>query len=451
MKKCPYCKASINDFNSYCPYCEKPLISNLNKRRSESINQIDIESNKTESDFLNVNGNEPEIYDENLGQQYLKRASFYYRKKESLDALKNLNLAIDHFKETNDSLNLAISHNELGLIQEENGYYDDSIFQFEQAIKNFEKINETSKIILAYNNLANVYYIIKDIENSYEFYNKALQLAQQSNLTSEEIKTSSNLVDILFLLKEFNKTEKILNRNLEYFNQINDFYGSIVTLIKLGKLYYKLNSKNYQKSLEKLSKAIEAINKFEKNLSKEVLNQVRWECLFYLGKLHRKIEDFQNSENYFLRSLDAIRLFEDNESLDQAKIQKNLGKLYIDKGDYKNAIEQFNLSCKILHKFGEDFQEARYKFKMAQIYYDQVGNEYEAINLYEESLEIFEDINYTQKSAEILLKLGDIYNNRGNVDLAISNWSQAKEYYEILKDEYKATLITEKIRSLSNT
>ncbi len=88
---------------------------------------------------------------------------------------------------------------------------------------------------------------------------------------------------------------------------------------------------------------------------------------------------------------------------------------------------------------------------MAQIYYDQIGNEYEAINLYEESLEIFEDINYRQKSAEILLKLGDIYNNRGNVDLAISNWSQAKIYYEILKDEYKATLITEKIRSLSNT
>ena len=451
MKKCPYCKASIDDFNSYCPYCEKPLISNLNKRHSERINQIDIGSNKAESDFLNGNGKEPEIYDENLGQQYLKKASFYLRKKEFLDALKNLNLAIGYFKETNDSFNLAISHNELGLIQEENGYYDDSIFQFEQAIKNFEKIKEKSKLILAYNNLANVYYIIKDIEHSYDFYNKALQLAQQSNLTSEEIKTSSNLVDVLFLLKEFNKIEKTLNRNLEYFNQIKDFYGSIVTLIKLGKLYYKLNSKNYQKSLEKLSKALEAINKSEEKVSKDILNQVRWECLFYLGKLHRKIEDFQNSKNYFLRSLDAIRLYEDKESLDQAKIQKNLGKLYIDKGDYKNAIDCFNLSCKIFHKFGEDFQEARYKFKMAQIYYDQIGNEYEAINLYEESLEIFEDINYTQKSAEILLKLGDIYNNRGNVDLAISNWSQAKEYYEILKDEYKATIITEKIRSLSNT
>ncbi|MFX1394882.1 MAG: tetratricopeptide repeat protein [Promethearchaeota archaeon] len=469
---CPYCGNYIESDWDYCQHCNKPLLVNLGEKRLKSDQIFDKELLKLdhyhiEEDYFdyniikdeNIEKKIDEINDildqkqklgESIGTTLLEKASLYYKKRDSYTSLKILEIALSYFIEENDFLNIAISHNEIGLIQEEHGFFDDAINHFEESIENLKKINAYRNLILVYNNLANVYYQVNDLEHSYEFYNEGLKLAQQNNFISEEIKTSSNLVDVLFSLKNYDKIKILLNRNLEYFRQSGDTYGTIISLIKLGRLNYHLGSNNYQYSQEYLIDALDLINNIKSQNFLLINAQFKWECYLYLGKLNLFWKNYKEAEDYLLKSLEAIRIFELRENLIEAKILRNIAKFYRIKGDYKNAIDFYDLSSEIYYKFGNDYKLARLKCKKAQIYLDKIENESEAIKNYEEALEIFNDLNYIKNSAEILHKLGDIYINNGNIALALYNFELARNYYQELQDHYNLNILTEKIKSLED-
>ena len=471
---CPYCENYVEPDWDYCNHCNKPLIVNLERKKRRSFSQtidndlatsnqyhmaeelydyniINDEKIEKKIDEINRNLEQKQSLGESFGSLLLEKASLYYKKRDLSTSLKVLELALNYFMEEEDSLNLAISHNEIGLIHEENGFFDDAIYHFQQSIGYLKKINDDRKLILVYNNLANNYFLIDDLEHSYEFYNKALKLAERNNFISEEIKTSSNLIDVLFSLKNLDKVKKILNRNLEYFRQSGDAYGTIISYIKLGKLNYHLGSNNYQYSHQNLIDALDLINNVKSQTSILINAQLKWECHLYLGKLNLFWKNYGEAEDYFLKSLEAVRIFELGESLNEANILKNLAKFYTIKGEYQNAIDYYNLSNEIYYKFGNDIKVSQLKLKIAQIFLDNIGNESEAINNYENALEIFEEQNYIKNSAEILHKLGDIYINKGIIELALSNWQKALNYYQDLLDEYNSNLITEKIKSLGSS
>ena len=476
MKSCPYCYQPVEDNWSYCHHCNKPLIVNIDSETEKRISHIYdddigniydyqveddlyennvIKDEKIEERIEEINEilDEPQILGKTTGKFYLEKASLYYKNRDLATSLKFLEMALKNFKEENDILNLAITHNEIGLLNEENGFYDNAIYQFQQSIENLQKLNESSKLILIYNNLANIYYLIKDLEHSYEYYSKALDLAKQENLLSEEIKTSSNIVDILFLLKNYDKIKRILTRNLDYFKQTGEIYGVIITLIKIGKLNYHLGSDNYEYSHEKLIEALELINSAE--LQKKLIHhnkaQLEWECSLYLGKLSLLQNNNKEAEDYLLKSLNSIRSYELGVNLNEAKVLKNLAKTYEEMGENQRAIDYYTMASEVYYKFGDDIKVASLKNEIASVYLNKLKNDSEAINNYEDALEIFEDQSYMKESADILQKLGDIYINKSIIELALSHWEKARDIYREILDEVNLNLVMEKINTLNNS
>ena len=221
--------------------------------------------------------------------------------------------------------------------------------------------------------------------------------------------------------------------------------------MKLGKLGYYLGSNSYKYSHKNLVDALDLIYILKDQTSISVKAQLKWECYLYLGKLNSLSNNYKEAEDYLFKSLEEIRLFELGESLNEAKILKDLAKLYEVKGEYKNAIDYYSLSNEIYYKFGDEYKVAQLLRKMARIYLDKLENETEAIKNYEKALEIFEDQNYLKESADVLHRIGEIYVTKGIIELALSNWEKAKRYYADLLDEVNLNLITEKIKSLINS
>ena len=483
MKSCPYCKITIEDHWSYCPHCNKPLIVNLQNKLKRTGKQIFDNKSEFYNDKTNLisslqseepydsNINQDEeieqriqkidetlqqkmIFGESIGSLLLEKSSLYYQKRDLSTSLKILESALNNFLDENDLMNAAISHNEIGLIHEDTGFFDDAIYHFEQAIEIFENIHDYNKLIQVYNNLANIYYILKDLEHSYGYYDNALKLAEQENLTLEEIKTSSNIVEILFLLKDFDKIKNILMRNIEYFRHTGDIYGVIVSLSKLGKLYYHLGHDHlghdhFKQAYQYLQDALELIKKMGNHSKILIKAKLKWECFLYLGKLNLLWNNEELAEEYLLKSLKTVRIFE-NESIKESLVLENLAKLHELKDEYQIAINYYNLCNKIYYRFGNDFKVAEIKYKIAQIYMDIIQNESEAIRYFEEALENFEDLNYSKETAEIYHKLGDVYLNKGIIELALEYFEKAKKIYDEFQDEYNLNLITEKMRSLTN-
>jgi tetratricopeptide (TPR) repeat protein len=477
---CPYCNRSIKSDWSYCHHCNKPLLTDIASEIGDLESANDEKFISSIEDHLNFKKTlkyreslyEQEYFDEEtlfnqlneidkkiekkliqgepIGFLILEKSSIYYKRKEYNNAVNVLKTASNEFQHDHDFLNIAVCHNEIGLIQEDLGYFDDAIYHFERAIENLKKTDKNSKLIKVYNNIANVYHLIGDIEQSYKFYDKGLQLSQQENLISEEIKTSSNLVEILFKLRNYEKIDKILNRNYDYFSHLGDLYGLLITLTKMGKLNYFLGKEYFDLSIQKLSRVIEVTNELELSaqISQETKAMLQWEPFFYLGKVYTDLNDFKTAEENFIQSLEAIRNFQiEDQYINEGIVLENLGKLFEIVGLNSKAIQYYTLAKRIYDKYGNDLKKILCVTKIAELYLNE--NETESIKYFEAALEGYEKLNYLKKIAEIQHKLGDLYINKGLNDLALSYFQFARDNFLELNDKLNVNLINEKINSLT--
>ena len=466
MPNCPFCKKPIESYWSYCQYCNKPLIININDISSvnhSSFNEMDFHNGK--GFYENFNGEKEENDEDlkeidtrlsgleksgkNMGPLLLKKASLFYKKREYSSALNNLKLALHNFEEDKDQLNIAVCHNELGLINEELGYYDQAIYHFDISMNILETIADLQKLIQVLNNIGNIYFIINDLEQSYSYYQKALSLAEKEKLELEAVKSSSNLVEVLFLLKDYQRILKILKTNLEFFSNSHDFYGTALTFLKFGKVYYHFGEGYYDQANNYLIDTLTLINRIERKITPLTKARLEWECFLYLAKLNILWENDVEAENYLLKSLELIRTFEIQNHINEGLVLENLARFYSIKGEDNKAIDFFKLAIEIYEKYGNKIKIAEIQKEIAEIFKEFLQDFEKAKVFYEKALEIYETEHYYKESAEILNKLGEIYKEQKIIYLAIKSFKKAGRYYSEVKDEYNFTLLNQKIKSLT--
>jgi tetratricopeptide (TPR) repeat protein len=472
MNKCPFCRSPIEISWSYCRSCNKPLISNIDILYNNRVRPIPDGTSIYPNDF----GEEEELFDvtiiddetieyelsqleiqltdserigKNMGDLLLKKASLFYKKRDFSNALKNLELALENFKEEENTMNLIITHNEIGLIHEETGFFDQAIYHFDRALSFIEEIDDDIKKIQVLNNIGNVYHLINDLENANKYYQKALTLADGENLELEAIKTASNMVEILLSLEDFDRVKKILKRNLDFFIQTDDIYGVIQTRTKYGKMFYHLGEEYYDQSFNSLTSALELVDGIKNQVSIFIRKKLEWECFLYLGYLHTLWDNLE-AEDYLLKSLEAVRTFEIQENVKEGIVLEAIAKFYSLKGEDRKAIDYFTYSKDIYQKFGDKLKIAEMKYQVAQIFQEYIQDDQKAIQYYEEALEIYENLNQSKIAADIHSKLGDIHISK-HIDLALSNFEVAKKLYAELEDEYNKAIIDGKINSLKDT
>ena len=473
MNKCPFCRSPVEISWSYCRNCNKPLISNVDilynnrlrpipdgtsiyanefgeEEESFDVNIIDDETIEYELSQLEIQLTDSERIGHNMGNLLLKKASLFYKKRDFSNALKNLELALENFKEEENLMNLIITHNEIGLIHEETGFFDQAIYHFDRALSFIEEIDDNIKKIQVLNNLGNVYHLINDLENANKYYQKALTLADGENLELEAIKTASNMVEILLSLEEYDRVKRILKRNLDFFIQTDDIYGVIQTRIKYGKMFYHLGEEYYDQSFNSLTGALELVDGIKNNVSIFIRKKLEWECFLYLGYLHTLWDNLE-AEDYLLKSLEAVRTFEIQENVKEGIVLEAIAKFYLLKGEDRKAIDYFNYSKDIYQKFGDKLKIAEMKYHVAKIFQEYIQDDQKAIQYYEEALEIYENLNKSKIGADIHNKLGDIYVSKQLYDLARSNFEIAKKLYAELEDEYNKAIMDGKINSLKDT
>lgn len=473
MKNCPYCNVIIEEEYPYCPNCNKPLISNL---RTVANGRLRTRYSETEF-FLPKMEEEDETYEEIIikdeqiernikkideilerkevlgdpipGSLFLEKSSLYYKIRDLPNALKNLEFALKNFEDEDDVFNMAICHNEMGLIQEDIGFFDQAIYHFNRSLEIVKDVTDNQRVIKILNNLGNIYYLIKDLEHSYEYYQEALELSKQENLVFEEVKTSSNLVEVLYLLRDYDRVGRILSKNAEFFKQNEDIYGIISNEIKFGKLYF-LQGEDFDLAYQYLNRAFDLIESIKDTTTIYIRSTLEWECLLYLGKLYLLWGNLLEAENCLIKSLNAIRIFSINDNIYEGDVLECLAEMYTINESNEKAIEYYNLAFDIYYKYGDNKKCAEIKFKIGSIILDFKLDKLNSIKYFEESLDIYEDLHYIKEAADILLKLGDLYISRGIPDIALLNLERARDYYKELQDENMSNLINEKIKSLNN-
>ncbi|MFW9952440.1 MAG: tetratricopeptide repeat protein, partial [Candidatus Thorarchaeota archaeon] len=336
----------------------------------------------------------------------------------------------------------------LGLINEEVGYYDQAIYHFDSAINILDLLGDNQKLVQVFNNIGNVYNILNDLEQSYNYYQKALNLAENENLELEAVKTSSNLVEVLFSLKDYDRILRILKNNLDFFSANHDLYGTVLTLLKFGKVYYHLGEGYYDQAHNYLNDTLALIKRIDAQLSRATKARLEWECFLYIAKLNILWDNDNEAEDYLLKSLEIIRTYEIQDHINEALVLENIANFHSIKGDDKKAIEYFMLAIEIYTKYGNKVKIAEIQKEIGTIFKEYIQDIEKAKTFFESALEIYEAEHYFKQSATILQILGDIFTKENNLDLAKTFYEKASKYYSEINDEYNNSIITQKLKSL---
>ncbi len=205
----------------------------------------------------------------------------------------------------------------------------------------------------------------------------------------------------LIELRELEEGKELL---LSLMNKIDDKERKQKLMIQIAFAEFDLN--NYEKAFK---------------ISHEILNtsesdEVKADCFNLFGWIeYYKNNDLDKSLEHFHESL---KLYEkSNQSLQEVKLEGNIGNIYNIKGDSQNAEKYWNLALNKNLSIGNLDQEAIHQLNYGVYYYDNLEFE-KSVKQYERSLDIFSSLG--NKNGQIL-----VLNNLGEVNLIMSNYQES--------------------------
>ncbi|MBI5679981.1 MAG: tetratricopeptide repeat protein [Methanobacterium sp.] len=265
---------------------------------------------------------------------------------------------------------------------------------------------------------------------------------------SDDPKFSKNIINILKYLK-LNKYNKAIEETRKSLNLLITPMERIVLSIIAGNCYYMIGNQESAKNHYKDALQIFENENFKRIYEKEVpkgmstvLNNLGM-VYFDKGELNKALESFEKSieinQEIGYKKGEAINLsnlgliYLDKEAINLS----NLGLIYLDKGELNKALESFEKSIEINQEIGYKKGEADDLGNMG-IIYKKMNNYEEALNYHERALGIDKKIGDRYGEAIDLANLGVIYKKMNKPEKAVTTSQKAFELLEELGDtKYK--------------
>jgi tetratricopeptide (TPR) repeat protein len=152
---------------------------------------------------------------------------------------------------------------------------------------------------------------------------------------------------------------------------------------------------------------------------------------FILGNYYYKNFDFNNSQRYYQEALNEFDKSGDQIGL--ANAYRQIGKILLEIGQYKVALEYFQKSLKISEQLDDKKGISDSLNQIGRLYQDK-GNYDGALNHYEKVLEIAEKIEYTKGISASLNNIGNIHYLKGEHVAALKYYEKSLELKEKISD-----------------
>ncbi len=275
--------------------------------------------------------------------------SYYYQDKFD-DALKYYMKANPYFYLLKDSINIAGTLRNIGLIHLYKSNYNDALTAYEQSLKICTNLNDTGCIAVCYQQMGIILGDLDKLNMQQHYYTKAIKLY---NLLNDKKSTAD------------------INLNMGYsFIRQGDY--------KKGSACYNEALKVY-KNLKDSSRVASVYNN--------------------LGCLYMRTKEFKKATNYYIQSEQIFTALNDKFGLIHTYM--GLGDLYTSYNDKEKAITYYNKSEQINKTIGltnermSNFQKLYYAYKDMEEYK-------QAISVLEDYYELKDSVYYASQNDKVL-------------------------------------------------
>ncbi|NOY38576.1 MAG: tetratricopeptide repeat protein [Chlorobi bacterium] len=251
---------------------------------------------------------------------------------------------------------LADTRNKIGITYGMEGYYDSSLYYFQQSLELYADLGQRIKVANCQNNMGNVYKYLGKYDLSVDSYNKALQSYAEVNDSGGIASSYDNLGIVFDLQGNYREALDYYFKALRLREAVGDTAELTNSLCNIGIMYYYLS--DYEKAREYQEKNLE--------LSKAI-KDLRGEGIAY----------------------------------------NNLGSISKRQGNAEQAITYYRNALKIFESSGERHAITDTHIYMADLFIKQ-GKTGEAKSHLDKALSLGEDIQYSQGVANASLGLGKL-------------------------------------------
>lgn len=351
-------------------------------------------------------------------------------------ALVYYNLALESFKEQEDTYWVATALNNIGIVNDLQGHYDQAVAYYSEGLALREEIGDSLGIASSLNNLGIVNRIQGRHDEALIFYKRALAIREALG-NKQHIATSLNNIGVL-LDKEGRYEEAISyhERSLAIKEELGNRRGIASSMLNIGTIYHKQGK--YEDALSLYGRAV-TIDSTQGN--KHGLGLVKQAQ----GVAYKAKGDYDKALTHFFESL-ALRE-EINDQKGIGHVSLNIGSLYYALGDHDEALEFLERARRVNESIGYKDGIATVHNNLGNVYRDEEAYDL-ALAQYEQALHLREEIGDQKGISSTLANIGRLYVVQNDYASAIGQFEQALEIDKKLGD---AGSLADRLRSIGST
>jgi tetratricopeptide (TPR) repeat protein len=252
------------------------------------------------------------------------------------------------------------------------------------------------------------------MEKSFETGTEAEKYANKEGLNSMKGTILLSLGKSATISGDYQLAQEYLKKAVTAFEETKNYSELAKTLMNIGLAYKK--TAEYEKADKYFLSAIE-LSKQHKLIDQLAGAEVNRATMFFtIGEFDKAMDSYQKVLPIYLELKDTLRY---------AKVVMNIGLIYWNWNKNDLALEK-QLEAKSLLEKKKDFVElARVNNNIGRLYYQDLKDTTKALEYYEKSLEIRQNIGSQDGMAVVLSNIGNIYSDKKQFKTAFEYYNKA--------------------------
>ncbi|PCH98897.1 MAG: hypothetical protein COB85_00935 [Bacteroidetes bacterium] len=291
--------------------------------------------------------------------------------------------------------------NNIGYIYEHLGDIEKGLEYYRRSLEILKESGDKNGVATLFNNIAHIYYHQGDIEEALEYYNMSLKIL-------EEIGDKKSMAGSLNNIGQVHQNHGNVAEGFEYYfkslkirEEIGDKNGEAQSLNNIGTIYY--DQGDNERALEYHLKSLK--------IREEMGNKNMATSLYNIGDTYLNMGDVILAKEYARKSMTVAKEFGFPDDIEAPA--KLLSKVYRMEGDFKNALEMYELHIQMRDSIkNEETQKAairqqtKYEFEKVQLVKEQ--EEKESARLEAEVTNRRDNLQYSVILIAILVLFGGV-------------------------------------------
>ncbi|HDP76499.1 MAG TPA: tetratricopeptide repeat protein [Bacteroidales bacterium] len=291
--------------------------------------------------------NQPDI----VARVYFSLGYAYYNRNDFELALEHFNKSL-MLAEQLDNIQLqALVHNRIGNVYQLKSYYNQAIDKYKKALDYNYKIGNKVEIARTLVNIGTVFAITGYFSIALQYMLDALEIFEQSGETEGMAWTSLSISRLFSRLEINERALQYAENALNHYRRLSNQTGITLAQTELANIYYHTGM--HDKALDLLEKIVDE-NSRTRNIHAQAANYLLIGIIYFDKKQYGQSEHYLNLSQHLKQQV--------NDSIDMAKLNRYMGELELQKGNFAKGVT-------LLNKALNDAQKQKITTDLRDIYH----------------------------------------------------------------------------------